>query len=502
MRAASLPIVLLAAWACVPAPTAAEPTTIAPTLPTTLTTPVTTTEPPPPTTTTTTAPLARFVDRRTVGQPWGSVEGLLQFRGNPSRTWYGRGPVPRSPKVLWRFPDRPMCGPSTVGGETTQWCGTGWTGQPAVWERPDGVTEVIFGAYDHAVHFVDASTGSRTRPDFQTGDLIKGSVTLDPDGYPLVYVGSRDNKLRVLALDRPQPTELWSLDSSDYPGIWNNDWDGNPSVVDDLLFEGGENGLLFAARLNRAYDEQGLAQVAPEILAAIPSWDDGLLQAVGDRNASIESSVAIVEGKLYLTNSAGRVLGLDIADVEAGRAPAVFDYWMGDDVDASPVVDAEGFVYVAAELERFLPRAEEVGQLVKLDPSRPEDPKVWGLPVPPASPGEPGGLWATPALGTGVLYAATHPGDLLAVDTDTGEVLWSDALGWHAWSSPVLVDETLIVATCSGEVRAYSVASPRRPVPSWSVQLESGTCIESTPAVWKGRIFVGARDGFFYAFGD
>ena len=27
-------------------------------------------------------------------------------------------------------------------------------------------------------------------------------------------------------------------------------------------------------------------------------------------------------------------------------------------------------------------------------------------------------------------------------------------------------------------------------------------CVESTPAVWKGRIYVGNRDGFFYAIGD
>jgi PQQ-like domain len=32
------------------------------------------------------------------------------------------------------------------------------------------------------------------------------------------------------------------------------------------------------------------------------------------------------------------------------------------------------------------------------------------------------------------------------------------------------------------------------------VQLDG--CIESTPAVWKGRIYVGARGGKFYAIGD
>ena len=85
-----------------------------------------------------------------------------------------------------------MCGESTVGGETTTWCGTGWTGQPVVWERADGVTEVIVGAYDGAVHFVDATTGESTRLPFQTGDLVKGSVTLDPDGFPAVTHAAYD----------------------------------------------------------------------------------------------------------------------------------------------------------------------------------------------------------------------------------------------------------------------------------------------------------------------
>ncbi len=141
-----------------------------------------------PVTTTTTLPPG-LVPASVVGHPWGTVTGLTMFRGNPTRTFYGTGPLPDGLDVLWRFPDTAMCGNSPVGGEPVVWCGTGWTGQPVVWERPDGVTEVIFGAYDKNVHFVNAETGERTRPDFYMGDIIKGSVVLDPDGYPLLYVG-------------------------------------------------------------------------------------------------------------------------------------------------------------------------------------------------------------------------------------------------------------------------------------------------------------------------
>lgn len=448
-------------------------------------------------------PLHRLVDRRQFGQPWGSATGLLMFRGNPTRTWYGAGPVPAAPEVRWRFPEAPMCSLSSVGNETRQWCGSGWTGQPAVWEH-DGVTEVVFGAYDGAVHFVDAQTGRRRRPDFVTADLIKGSVSIDPDGYPLLYTGSRDNRLRVIALDRPEPTELWSLTASP-EGLWNDDWDGNPVIVDGLLIEGGEDGFLYVIELGRGTDAEGLVTVAPRVLAQIPTWTPELLAQVGDRNVSVEGSVAVFEGRAYVANSAGRVLGVDLEAVRQGREPVVFDYWLGDDTDASLVVDAEGMVYAAVELERNLPRAAEVGQLVKLDPARPAgDALVWSLAV-PAAPGTDGkgGLWATPALHEGVLYATTHAGELLAVDAATGTVRWRQDLGFHEWASPVVVDDTLLVATCErAGLSAWDVGDPGPPLARWSLDLPSGGCIESTPAVWDGGIYVGSRDGYLYAFAD
>jgi len=448
------------------------------------------------TTTTTEAP---SVFSNVVSQPHGSVEGVLQFRGNPTHTWYGAGPVPTDIEIQWQFGE--MCGVTNVGNGPETKCGTAWTGQPVVYERDDGITEVIFGAYDHRVHFLDAATGQPTRTPFVTGDAIKGSVTLDPDGFPLLYFGSRDNRLRVLALDREVPTELWAIDSADWNGIWNNDWDGNPSVIDDILYEGGENGIFYAVLLNRAYNTEGLVSVAPEVLATVNGWTTELINLVG-RNLSIENSVAIFEETAYFANGGGRVVGVDISDVRSGNLPIVFDYWLGDDIDASIVIDESGMLYVPVELERFNARSSEVGQLVKLDPFR-EDPFIWGVDIPPILSGDDGGLWATPALGDGVLYVTTHPGELLAVDTETGEVLFRDPVGHHAWSSPLLIDETLIVSVnCEegGGLRFYDTTDPRQPVQVDQFDLESG-CIESTPTVWDEMIYVGARDGFFYAFG-
>lgn len=432
------------------------------------------------------------------------VEGLTTFRGNASRTYYGEGPVPARPQVLWRYPaSGGLCGRSSEGAETRLWCGTGWTGQPNVVEV-DGRIEVRFGAFDYAVHVVDGRTGRPLKEPFRTGDIIKGTVTSDPDGFPLLYTGSRDNEFRILATDRGRSlVQLWSLPADSAPRpLWNNDWDGSALVVDDHLLVGGENSWFYVVKLNRRLDGKGLVTVDPEIRALVPGFDDELFRDLGDFEVSIENSVAFRDGVVYFANSGGLVQGWDISAVLAGvaREPRrVFRFWTGDDTDASVVIDDEGFLYVASELERFNARGREVGQLMKLDPREPEEPLLWSLPVP--GEGGAGGIWATPALHGRFLIVPTNTGRVLGVDRRDGRIRWEFRLPGPTWSSPAIVDDVMIVGDCAGVLHAYDVARPwRRPRELWSVEL--GGCIESTPAVWRGMVYVGTRAGAVFGIGD
>jgi outer membrane protein assembly factor BamB len=456
-------------------------------------------DPPAPSPTATT--FTGWVDPRSAGQPYGSaVAGVLTFRGNPTRTYYGHGPVPREPQVAWRYPQRgSLCGDSTVGNETREWCGTGWTGQPAVFERDDR-TWVVFGAYDHRIHFLDAETGEPILPSFRTGDLVKGSVTVDPDGYPLVYAGSRDDHLRVLAIDRDDPTELWSLWAYDVaPTLWNSDWDGAGLILEDHLFIGGENSRLHIVKLNRGYDPDGLVRVEPELVFHAPGWDAELLAELGDPNVSIEGSVTVVGDTLYFANSGGLVQGWDLAGLRRGREPErVFRFWTGDDTDATVVADEDGMLYVASQFERRNARGRAVGQIMKLDPSRRDDPLVWS--VDDQGP-QLSGVWATPALHRDVLYVPTHGGELLAIGRQDGEVRWRIQLQGPTWQSPVVVDDVLVQGDCSGTLRAFDVSDTAvEPPELWALPV--GGCIESTPAVWRGGIYVGTRAGWFVAVRD
>ena len=454
---------------------------------------------PTPSPTPTPTPYPGWVDPASFGEPYGtSVEGLLTFRGSPTRSFYGSGPVPTAPQIAWTFPNGTMCSESTVGQETTNWCGTGWTGQPAVWER-DGTTLVAFGAYDAAVHLLDAETGERIVDDFVTGDIIKGSVTVDPDGYPLVYTGSRDDFFRVLSYDRGQFTELWKLSADAVsPVRWNDDWDGSALVLDDYLFEGGENSQIHIVKLNRAYDADGQVTVDPELVFNAPGWDDELIDAFGG-NVSIENSVAISGDTLWFANSGGLVQGWDIGGLADGDTPErIFRWWSGDDIDASIVIDDEGMLYVATEYERALPRSREVGQLVKLDPSRPDDPIVWSIDDRGTLPA---GFWATPAVLDDLVVASTDGGRLLGIDRFTGEIRWEKRLPGPLWSSQVVVDGVLLQGDCSGILHAFDLSDTTVDPPElWTIPL--GGCIESTPAVWNGVIYVGTRGGQMHAIAD
>ena len=442
-----------------------------------------------------------WVDPASSGRPWnalGATEGLLTFRGNPTRSYYGEGPLPIRPRVQWTF--NIGCSQSPVGGVAKQWCGSGWTGQPAVFRLPTtGEWTVAFGAYNRAVNFLDPVDGSQALAPYVTNDIIKGTITIDPDGFPLLYTGSRDDYFHVVALDRERPTALWQLSADDTEQtLWNNDWDGSALVIDDHLFVGGENSRFYIVKLNRSYAPDGTVAVDPVVVFSTEAWDDELLANISNLEVSVENSVAISGDTVYFANSAGLVQGWSIGGVDDGATPErVFRFWTGDDTDATIAIDDEGMLYVGSQYERGNARSQEVGQIIKLDPSRPDDPLVWSR---SARAGLGSGIWATPALYGDLVIVATNEGEVLGIDRATGEDRWQLPLEGPLWSSPVIVDDVLIQADCGGNINAFDLLIPDpEPLRLWSIHI--GGCIESTPAVWGGQIFVGTRSGTFFAIG-
>ena len=437
--------------------------------------------------------------------------GLRTFRGNWSRSYYGEGPVPSHPIVRWRYPKSGgLCSVSRdkIFGSRT-WCGTGWTGQPNVIPLKNGNVQVREGAYDGHYHFLNGRTGEPSQPDLVTGDLAKGSATSDSNGYPLYYGGSRDNLLRVIAMDRQTPTTLWSFNADSQPGhVWNNDWDAAPLQVGDYLLEGGENSWFYVIRLHRSYDANGLVQVNPQIVMRVPGWDAALRARVHDSDISIENSVAYRNGVVYFSNSAGMVQGWDISNILKGGThySRVFRFWDGDDTDATLVIDAAGDLIVGRKMEENVPRPEsfprdhQIGDLMKLDPTNPSNPVVWSVQLGGFEPD--GGLLGTPALYNGIVYATYTEGGVAAVNERTGRLLWNKTLPGPTWSSPVPIDGKLIVGDGAGYLNCFDIISNPTKAPKLLWRLYVGGIIESTPAVWNDWIYIGTRAGGIYGISD
>ncbi|MCL2457146.1 MAG: hypothetical protein FWD19_06330, partial [Defluviitaleaceae bacterium] len=129
------------------------------------------------------------------------VAGVTTFRGNNFRnnpTW---GNISVSQEKLEIIYEKRI-------GSLGKWTGVGWTGQPVIirWDddirammnlhphfrEKSGLIEVIQGAMDGNIYFFELHTGEETRPPIRFGDVIKGSVTVDARGLPLLYVGQGD----------------------------------------------------------------------------------------------------------------------------------------------------------------------------------------------------------------------------------------------------------------------------------------------------------------------
>jgi hypothetical protein len=140
-------------------------------------------------------------------------------------------------------------------------------------------------------------------------------------------------------------------------------------------------------------------------------------------------------------------------------------------------------LYVGVQYERHTQRSKVAGQMMKLDPSRP-DPLVWSV---FDNRSTIAGVWGTPALYQDIAIFDTNAGDVLGIDRATGEVRWRFHLK-RTWSSPVVVDGVLLIGDCAGDMYGYDVSDTHAdPTRLWSMPV--GGCFESTPAVWKGVLY-------------
>lgn len=480
-----------------------------------------------------------------------SVPGLLTFGGNNYRNTFSYGAVSISERRLYRSWEARL-------GQIDSWTGTGWTGQPLIVQWPDevravlgvsesyrtkeGFTEVIYPTMDGNIYFFDLESGAATRSPINAGVVMKGTACLDPNGYPLLYVGQgieqdNDNGLNVAYVhvySLITNEEIYRFGGHDY--FSEREWqayDGSPLIVDDTLFYAGENGVLYSCRLNTVFDAAaGTVSIDPERLVKYRYTGAGYSKnnAAGQRWYGVESSVAAFRNYLFFTDNGGR-----LQCVDANTYELLYVVDVGDDADASVVIeesyeDNTIYLYTAGQVSRSDPETGEgygysyhkkinglTGEIFwenrHIASTGDENNSGGTLATPHAGRGDISDLviysmnlaavsgtadassTAAPETGAQQAGAYTLGGRIIAYDKRTGQVVWTieQAGAGDYWSSPVVVyDENgkgyLIQCDRAGMVSLYDARTS-----ALLYTLDLGSRIDSTPAVFHNYLIVGTR---------
>lgn len=366
---------------------------------------------------------------------------LLMFRGNPPHTFYGTGPIPDAPRLVWKFQTAAIN--NVVRGKPMTWAGTGWTGTAS--KLGNYVYVASVGGY---VYCFEAMTG-RLVWQYRGGGMFKSSVCIYDNK---VYVGNTDNLLHCI--DAATGRRIWAFDTG-------KDLDSSPCVVDGRLYVAGECGYA------RAIDPQTGREIWRTLVGGI-----GPGTLLGSNGS--ETSPAIADGELYTATYDGDLFSIDTRDGRV-RWKARTD----DDTDASPVI-AGAFVYAAAE--------EQASHLYCF--TRDTGREVWRYS------GNPRGYWSTPAFAGDRIYVGGDDALLHCVDARNGQGIWTFRTGAAVWSSPAVVDGKVVFGSRDASLYCVDAASGRE---IWRVALDGR--INSSPCIVGGYIWIGSATGWFYCFG-
>ena len=451
-----------------------------------------------------------------------ALPGIATFRGNNFRNSavYGTATVlEKTISKKW----------SSNVGSLNGWPGCGWTGQPLMvqWDAEtravmnmypekkakDGLVEVIYATLDGYIYFYDLDDGSYTRKPIYVGMNFKGAGSLDPRGYPIMYVGSGDylnGKVpRMYIISLIDGSIIYERSGSD--SFSQRDWaafDSSPLVdaETDTLIWPGESGILYTIKLNTAYDKTaGTLSIEPEEIVKTRYYTNRSNKST--YWIGYEPSAVIVDRYLYISENGGMFFCIDLDTMSL-----VWAQDTRDDSNSTPVFEWNGldggYIYTAPSLHWTSQSGKGYISIYKLDAKTGEI--VWEQKFNCYTVnGVSGGVQSSPLLGKPgtdleglILYTVARTpnewnGKLVALSTETGEIVWEKNMDYYTWSSPVAVYDQqgagyIIISDSMG---IMTMMDSKGKVLS---TLELGTNVEASPAVYENTLVVGTRGGVIY----
>ena len=458
-----------------------------------------------------------------------AVDGVLSFRGSCFRNdpYFGTATVDAGKlQQVWQHDTYSV--PKGEGGNYSGvWTGTGWTGQALLvrWDSEtravmnmydsakakDGLIEVISATMDGNIYFYDLETGEPTRDKLTFGVPFKGSGTVDPRGWPILYVGQGDHykesgkesKAYVISLidgsvlatvgKKPDSFALRSFHAYDSAAIV----DGNT----DTLFYPAENGILYRVKLNTNFDKAaGTLTMSPE--EPVKLRYKSIRSESGNYWLGYEASAVAWRNYLYLCDNSGF---MQCVDVNTMKTLWVQDTW--DDTNATPCLEEDpanhtAYLYVGNTLDNKMD-SSGMGPVAffKIDACTGEI--IWQKEYRISTDKHvTGGFQGSAVLGRGELeglvittYSSVgngYEGYVVAYDTKTGDEAWRFKVAGYTWCSPVAMYDAngkayIIVCNCLGDVYVLDGHGQQLD----KINLDSN--IEASPVAFDNYIVIGTR---------
>ena len=317
----------------------------------------------------------------------------------------------------------------------------------------------------------------------------------------IIYTGTTDG--RVVAINASSQEELWSRPVVTQvagglacgPSTVADALYTTPIVHGDLVYVGTYSGRVYALTVAQGaerwiYPRTGSigAIVASPVIAdetIYVSSSDGTVYALDVRHGDFKwrserladklwTSATVVADRLYLSTLDGHLYTLS---AETGQ---LLEWsFEGEAGFASCPVIYEDTIYVGSFDNRLY--------AIKIGDSEP----VWTF----------SGrkwFWAAPLVHDGVVYAGCLDGKLYALAAETGEELGEFDAGSAIVSSPVLMDDLLIVVNESGNVHIFdlSVAPGNLATPLKTIAIDAG--VRSSFCAEEGLVYIRGENNLLY----
>ncbi len=457
---------------------------------------------------------------------YSAVNGVTTFKGNNLRNGASYGRAVSATGNFGNYWTQQIGALTSYTGYT--WTGSGWTGQPLIaeWDKEtrqimnmydwakeqETLVEVVYATMDGNVYFSELTTGKATRDKLYLGYTFKGAGTLDPRGYPLLYVGAGYDG----ASESPKAMVVSLIDGSVLHSIGQNDsfaargwhvFDSAPLVHSetDKLIWPGENGVLYIVDLNTNYDKNaGTISVEPETVKW--KYTSKKNDTTGQYWLGMEASMLAYDNYVFFADNGGHLMCMDINTLELVWVQDILD-----DSNCTPILEIEDgkpYIYISTSFHYgWRSYTTATVPIWKIDATNGEI--VWQVDYECYTVSEvSGGVQGSIASGKGSLSdlifvpVARTPnaggGILSAISKSTGEVVWELETLAYSWSTPVDFYDAngrgyLIYCNSSGYMMIVDGSTG-----DILDEISLGSNIEASPAIYNNTVVVGTRGQVIY----